>query len=214
MNKRTATEFGVIRHAPTLWNEQKRIQGQKDSPLTDQGCTLALAWGKQLHQFSWDHILTSDLGRARQTAELINRTLKLSIHPDSRLREQDWGTWAGITLNELQKRDDKLLQQQIREGWNFRPPGGETRKEVLTRSLSALNDAHATWPTGKILVVCHEGVIKCLLYHFLNREFLPDEPPVINKYNLHVFLVNDVPLSLTAMNHFALTAPDTGKELQ
>ena len=80
----------------------------------------------------------------------------------------------------------KLLQNMVRSGWSFQPPGGESRKQVLRRSLAAIYEAHTSWPGESILVVCHEGVIKCLLYHLTKRKFLPDEPPLIKPNHLHL----------------------------
>ena len=139
------------------------IQGQQDSPLSEIGQKMATDWGRRLASFSWQRIVCSDLGRTRETTELINQTLKLPIHTDKQLREQDWGEWSGISLAEVKKTHKKLLQSMIRSGWSFQPPGGESRKQVLKRSLAAMNNAHISWPGQSILIVCHEGVINCLI---------------------------------------------------
>ena len=62
-----SNRFGLIRHAETLWNQQSRIQGHRDSPLTDRGKKDADEWGRQLKRISWDRIFGSDLGRAAET---------------------------------------------------------------------------------------------------------------------------------------------------
>ena len=205
-----ATCFGLIRHAATLWNEKKLIQGQQDSPLSETGKNMATDWGSKLASLSWQRIICSDLARTRATAELINQTLKLPVHTDGRIREQDWGEWSGSTLNDLKKHHEEKLQEQVCSGWSFRPPDGESRIEVLKRSLAALHEAHTTWPGESILVVCHEGIIKCLLYHLTGRQFLPEEPRLINKgYQLHL-LEQEQELVLKKLNHLALSPPVTG----
>lgn len=198
------TRFGIIRHAPTLWNEQKRIQGQGDSPLSEKGTSMARAWGNLLAPFNWDRMICSDLGRTRQTAELVNGILHLDLQQDRRLREQHWGDWTGMTLQDVQAKyhDTVILQESL--GWDFRPPKGESRQEVLGRSLEALYSAAETWPGENILVVCHEGVLKCLLYDLLDRRFLPEEPRVIQPYNLHLFEMTGNRLHLVAMNRVDL----------
>lgn len=205
MKPDAVTRFGLIRHATTLWNEEKRIQGQQDSPLSDKGRAMATAWGKQLQDTGWQRILSSNLGRTVETAELVNRALHLPLHQDTRLREQDWGTWTGKTLADLKQNEGTALQEQVQRGWDFLPPQGESRRTVLKRSLAALNDAAARWPEEKILVICHEGVIKCLLYHLLGREFLPEEPPAVKKSHLHLLAQNGDSLYPDTINFLALT---------
>jgi len=204
MPQKIITSFGLIRHSTTLWNKEKRIQGQQDSPLSDRGRAMAIAWGKQLKEMDWQRIYSSDLGRAAETAALINGTLELPVLYDARLREQDWGSWTGKTLSELKKNQARELREQEQMGWLFRPPQGESRRTVLTRGLNALADASARWPGEKILVVCHEGMIKCLLYHLLNRQFLPGEPPVLAAAHLHLLVRERDSLSIDRLNFLPL----------
>ena len=116
--------FGLVRHAQTIWNREKKIQGQSDSPLTSDGKIQALRWGGLLKQFSWNRILASDIGRAMETAKIINQALKLSLQTDSRLREQDWGEWTGKTISQLKIDTPRELDTQVGAGWAFCPPGG------------------------------------------------------------------------------------------
>lgn len=204
MTSGAVTHFGIIRHAPTLWNEEKRIQGQQDSPLSDRGKSMAVTWGKQLGVFTWDRMLCSDLGRVEQTANLINQSLHLTVEKEPRLREQDWGSWTGMTLKELKARENGQVKKQEQRGWDFQPRGGESRRDVLARSMASLADAHAAWPDEKILVVCHEGIIKCLLYHLLDRQFLPEEPKIILHFHLHLLAMQDTILSLQKINSLEL----------
>ncbi|MGD9287593.1 MAG: histidine phosphatase family protein [Desulfobacterales bacterium] len=198
------TRFGLMRHAQTEWNREKKIQGLCDSPLTADGERQASAWGRLLAQYSWDRILTSDSDRALTTAERINVFLNLPIEFDSRLREQDWGRWAGKTVAQVKAAQPLELAEQVNAGWEFRPPGGEDRKSVLARGQRALQEAFGRWPGENILVVTHEGVIKSLVYHLSGRKFLPTEAPLLESYQLHR-LVHDIDgLHLEAANALAL----------
>lgn len=180
-----ATRFGLLRHAQTAWNREKRIQGQSDSPLSATGLEQAAKWAAILAGFHWDRLLTSDLERARATARILNRTLSLPRHTDARLREQDWGHWVGRTVAGL-RREDAALEARESAGWDFRPPGGEDRRSLRDRSRSALIEAARRWPGTSILVVTHEGVIKALVYDLLGRGFLPGEPKIFRKgYFVH-----------------------------
>jgi len=189
IKQNTITRFGLIRHGQTLWNAEKRIQGRADSPLSASGRDMARSWGKQLSVFSWNRMLMSDLGRVQETGYLVNASLGLPMFNDSRLREQDWGEWSGWTFPDLFARQLAAVQQQEQRGWEFTPPGGESRTEVLRRSEEALLDAHRRWSGENILVVCHEGIIKCLLYSLYKRKFLPSEPQLIKGYQLHLIQV-------------------------
>jgi probable phosphoglycerate mutase len=194
------TRFGLIRHAQTEWNLEKRIQGHSDSPLTAEGITQTVRWGRVLRQFPWSRILASDTGRAIETAKKINAFLKLPLTTDSRLREQDWGCWAGKTVSEIDAETPGALAAQVNAGWNFCPPGGEDRKGVLKRGQKALIDAAAGWPGDSILVVAHEGVIKSIIYHLCGRKFLPSEPSLIKSYRLHWVVCGRDGLRLEAVN--------------
>jgi probable phosphoglycerate mutase len=181
------TQFGLLRHSITLWNEEKRIQGWQDSPLSATGKLLAVNWGPMLAAYAMDRIICSDLGRCRATAELINRSLQLPLHTDERLREQDWGKWSGMILPRLHEVDKERVEAEVAKGWHFQPPGGESRHGLLHRVVPALEAFHRRWPGERLLIICHEGVIKVLLYHLKKRRFLPDESPLLQKgYYLHL----------------------------
>ena len=198
------TRFGLVRHAQTIWNREKKIQGQSDSPLTSAGKRQALRWGRMLKQFSWDRILASDIGRAMQTAKIINQALNLSSQTDSRLREQDWGQWTGKTISQLKSDSPRELDAQVRAGWAFCPPGGEDRRSVLERGYLALREAAEKWPGDEILVITHEGVVKSLIYHLCGRKYLPGEPAIIKPYQLHWLALDQDGFKIEEMNALAM----------
>lgn len=177
--------FALLRHAQTHWNAAKRIQGHRNSALTDFGRRQARRCAQKIRSFEFTAILASDLGRTLQTAAIINEYLNLPLAKDVRLREQDWGRWSGRTMASIQKKEGLLLAQQVAAGWDFRPPQGEDRRRVFERSRQALTAWAATSGQTTTLVVTHEGVVKCLLYGLSGRKFLPDEPPLIAANHLH-----------------------------
>jgi len=179
------TTFFCMRHGLTEWNSDSRIQGKTDISLCDKGREMARDWALSLAGRDFDCILTSGLERARQTAEIINQTLGLPLYEDSRLAEQDWGEWTGLTKAELKEKVWKKVQQQEKKGFGFRPPGGESRDEVLARACDALIDFSLDHPEASVLVVCHNGVIKCLSYILSGLDFMPNEPMPIKPYRLH-----------------------------
>ena len=198
------TRFGLVRHAETFWNREKRIQGQSDSALTAKGKKDADNWGRRLSRFRWDRILISDSGRAAETAARINNHFQAPIESDPRLREQDWGRWTGRIITQIEAEVSNLLQEEQMKGWQFCPPGGEDRLSVWHRSRSALTEAAKRWRGDTVLVVTHEGVIKSLIYHLSGRHFLPDEPVLIKSYHLHWLIFSNNDLRIEKVNALAL----------
>ena len=179
------TIFGVMRHARTEWNRERRIQGWSDSPLTPGGERQAEAWGAHLQRRAWTRILASDSGRALATARIINRHLALPLAADARLRELDWGRWSGRTVRQLLADEPDIVAAQERAGWDFRPPGGESRRDQLDRCRGALLDAAERHRGDRILVVTHEGVIMSLAYHLAADASPPIERPGHHLYRLY-----------------------------
>jgi probable phosphoglycerate mutase len=198
------THFGLMRHAQTIWNREKKIQGRSDSPLTAEGEKQALSWGLALSQFPWRRILASDAGRARATAEIINTILKVPLTIDSRLKEQDWGQWEAKTVRQIQAEARQVLDAQVNAGWDFCPPGGESRRRVWKRSQQALVQAAERFAGQHILVVTHEGIVKSLIYHLCGRKFLPEEPAILKSYQLHRLICDGNGLQIEAINAIAL----------
>lgn len=200
-NDRGTTRFGLIRHAETTWNREKRIQGQKDAPLTPEGEQQAEKWGRLLKPFRWDRVISSDIGRAQKTAALVNASLDVPVSCDPRLREQHWGEWTGKTIPRIQK---EIPRVPAAGGWEFCPPGGESRHGVWERSQRAIREAARNWPGETILIVTHEGVIKCLVYRLCGRQFLSTEVPLLQSQHLHWLIHGRVGLRAGEVNALSL----------
>ncbi len=180
------TQFGLLRHGLTVWNEEKRIQGRLDSPLCEAGREYIHNFIPTLKKYQWQRILASDLGRVQQTVAIINKVLNLPVSHDKRLREINWGAWEGLRLADVKTEYAAELRQQEKKGWDFQAPEGESRRAVLHRTQAALLEAAAQWQGENILVVCHLGVIKCLVYNILDRAFVPSEKKLLRKDALHI----------------------------
>ncbi len=179
------TRFSLLRHGKTVWNEQRRLQGRGNSPLTDSGRQLVELWAQQLKGNGFERIIASDLGRVKETVSIINRILELPVEYDSRLQEQSWGDWEGLSLAQIREEQPDILEQQIEAGWGFNAPGGESRLAVKNRVFTALDDMHSRYPGEHILIVCHQAVINCTLYHLAGRLFMPYEPKLVKKGYMH-----------------------------
>lgn len=147
------TELLLVRHGRTEWNELGRLQGREDIPLDDVGTAQAVSAARVLAQQRWDAVVSSPLGRARGTAELIAAACGLpapSTEPD--LVERHYGLAGGLFDHEVTARwPDWVL------------PGSESRLEVYDRvrpALDRLADAH---PGGRVVVITHGGVIRSVV---------------------------------------------------
>lgn len=179
------THIGLLRHAPTGWNAVKRIQGQYDAQLLQEGYDAIEGWIPTVKQYPWTRILTSDLSRAYLTALALNKHLNIPIDLDSRLREQDWGAWTGDSISNLRETVPEEIARQEAAGWEFKPPSGESRTEVLNRTLEAMHDATRQWNGEDILIVTHYGNIASVANHLMHKKFLPEEGKLIKKHALH-----------------------------
>jgi probable phosphoglycerate mutase len=198
------TRFGLMRHAETLWNRESRIQGHRDSSLTNSGKKDADGWGRRLKRIDWDRIFGSDLGRAVDTAAIINHHLQVPFETDPRLREQDWGEWTAERIAKIESEALPRLDETKRTGWQFCPPGGEDRISVWQRSHRALVAAAKRWPGETILIVTHEGVIRSLIYRLCNRKYLPQEPALLKSRHLHWLICDSDGLQLKRINALML----------
>ena len=147
----------VWRHGNTEWNATDRIQGQTDVPLSDLGRRQAEAAATKLAALEPNHIITSDLRRAADTAAALAAATNLPVHPDSRLRERYYGQWQGCSLDEIAERypEDYL---RWRKGLPVTGYGIENREDLAKRAHEALLDAAALG--GTVVVTCHGGTAK------------------------------------------------------
>lgn len=193
------TTYFCMRHGLTTWNQESRIQGNTDTELCDEGRDMAKKWAETLTEYDFDCILTSGLGRAKETAHIINEGRDLPVHEDARLNEQDWGDWTGKTKKEL-KEIGTLVRQQEKKGFRFQPPGGESRDDLLMRACDALIDFSEQHPGASVLVVTHNGVLKSLGYILSGLDFMPGDTMPLLPYTLHRIDCLDNELAIGELN--------------
>jgi probable phosphoglycerate mutase len=156
----------LVRHGQTEFNAAGRWQGQCDSQLTATGQEQAAQVAEILKNSGLDNnatIVSSPLGRAVQTAEIIAAALQTS-HPivfDDRLKEVAMGSWDGLTDAEIEAKWPNARNGMGRNEWFFHSSDGERYEQMLGRVQSALTDLMRDLQTPKI-VVCH-GVTSRLL---------------------------------------------------
>jgi alpha-ribazole phosphatase/probable phosphoglycerate mutase len=156
------TVLYLIRHGQTTWNAERRLQGQRDSPLSEKGAKQADAVARRLAGTPLSAIYASDLSRARDTAEIVNARHRLPLMLRKDLREVNLGEWEGRTVTELERDESEadLLAKWRADSVKNRPPGGERLEELQTRVVNALEEIVTAHPDGEAAVVTHGGVVK------------------------------------------------------
>ncbi|MGZ8795576.1 MAG: histidine phosphatase family protein [Gaiellaceae bacterium] len=154
------TTILLARHGESDWNRAKRWQGQADRPLTELGRTQARELAGRLAQTELDAIYSSDLQRARETAEIVARSRQLSVTTLAGLREVDVGSWSGLTRAEaeLQFPDEYARWTAGEEGWD----DGETYEQLSERVVDTVRHISTEQPQGRVLVVAHGGSIRAV----------------------------------------------------
>jgi glucosyl-3-phosphoglycerate phosphatase len=147
----------VLRHGETTHNAAGIWQGQLDSPLSDLGRRQADAVGAAVAALAPDRIVTSDLTRARVTAESVGRATGIPVELDPRFREIHAGAWQGLTSSEVAQRWPEE-RAAVQRGEDVRRGGdGESMDDVLVRVGEGLEDLLAALPAGGCAVVSTHG---------------------------------------------------------
>ena len=165
----TATKIVLlVRHAKTDFNilgVQGRFCGSSNPKLNDQGVTQAERTGDALVHEGIKTIMASPLQRARATAEIIGHRLGINVVVDERLQEIDYGSWEGLTKEEIQKKFPAEWEAFSNDPIHSIPPGGEAPSEVLGRMknlIYALDD-------DVTLLVGHKTAFRLLLCEITGR---------------------------------------------
>jgi broad specificity phosphatase PhoE len=188
------TLLALIRHAPTAWNREGRMQGCEDVPILDES-RADLMRRSVPEPYASFRAVASPLHRCLETAAL----LRLVVTPEPRLIEMHWGDYQGRTLAELRAQYGFDLAENEARGVDFKPPGGESPREVQARVASLLTEiAAAARPT---IAVTHRGVIRAIYARAIGWTMTGEAPQELELYALHVFrLAPDGAPSLERLN--------------
>ena len=177
------TEIFLIRHGETVWNTKKLIQGQLDSPLTDNGIYQSNLLAERIKKIDPDIIYTSDLKRAIDTANIINKYIDKSIIEISGVRERDWGIFQGASWQKVKKFFPTQYKYYRNDSKNYVIPNGESYNQVTKRTLNSLIDIVKNHENQRIVVVTHGGVISPLIRDLLSIPYETHRKFMIsNKY--------------------------------
>jgi 2,3-bisphosphoglycerate-dependent phosphoglycerate mutase len=159
------TRIIVIRHGETEWNVAARIQGHGDSPLTAEGIEQAGALARRLAREEFDLLISSDLGRAMQTARRIAELSPHEVIPDARFRERSFGAGEGLTYDEIDERYPGAFSRVREVDPDYAIPGGESRRQFHRRVAAAFESVVREHAGKRVVVVAHGGVLATFYRH-------------------------------------------------
>lgn len=157
--------FYIVRHGQTEWNLNGLIQGHADSPLTLLGEEQARNVAKELQHVKFDIIFSSDLLRAKRTAEIINLERKLAVQTSKQLREKMYGKYEGKPYKAMKVFDrlyDALTEE---ERFKYKAGGVESDEETVTRLFRFIREMAIIYKNKIILVATHAEIMRLFLIH-------------------------------------------------
>ena len=175
------TLLAMLRHGETQWSHDKRVQGRTDIPLNAAG--RAVLMDSRLPDACLAlRAVTSPLVRCVETAQLLG--LEYAVR-ESRLAEMSWGEWEGRKINDLRAELGEQMAANESLGFDFKPPQGESPRDVLARVTTWLVEVAAQGePT---LAVCHRGIIRVVFAAAMGWDMRGKPPAKLNWSALHVF---------------------------
>lgn len=176
----------IVRHGETAWNAERRLQGHQDIPLNDIGLAQAAAAGRYLRQrhaqMPFAAIVTSDLLRARQTAEAVGQALGLAVHANAALRERHYGDFEGKTPQEAEAYAPLDYAELVARSDLAAAPGlAEPLAAMVGRIEACLKALALAYPKDRVVVVTHGGVLDVLYRLAMGRRLTgPRDAPIPN----------------------------------
>jgi len=160
------TTIYLVRHGQTEWNVKDLLQGVSDSPLTEKGVDEIKKLAKELSKIQFDLIFSSDLLRAKKTAEILALEHNLTVETTKLLRERFFGHLEGKSNDEYRKWAKAFKDLTDKERFSAKISTDiESDEEIVTRLIQFLREIAIGNPGKKILAVSHGGLIKSFLIH-------------------------------------------------
>jgi len=158
----------LVRHGETELNKAHIIQGQIDSPLTDLGIKQAHEAGEKAKELNIDILISSDLGRAKHTAEIISKASGIQLmRADPVLRERDFGKIEGMSTTELRKTYPQFVTDKDILILEHDFPTAEQINDFYNRIINGIKALMDEFDGKKVLLVGHKGVLN-MVYAYAN----------------------------------------------
>jgi probable phosphoglycerate mutase len=186
----------AIRHGETVWNVEERYQGHEDSPLTETGRKQVTALARRMQTIRFDTLISSDLGRAQETAAIIADYTGHSIERDRRLRERNYGIFEGLTVTEIKARHARVLDQLNSDDPDYIIPEGESHRGQYQRNVAFVEELLTNRAGTRVAIVVHGGVLDSIFRYVAK---LPLDQP-------RCFITTNASLSIITHGRFYGTA--------
>lgn len=160
----------LVRHGQTNWNIEGKWQGHSDIPLNDVGKQQAVDAANELREEKIDHIYSSDLKRALDTAEQINTYHGRTIIQDARLREQNLGRWEGIFHKDIENIFPDEWASFMSDPASTEIVGGESVGQLSARVTEAINEIARRHTDENVMIVAHGLALAVFLCHVQNES--------------------------------------------
>lgn len=154
----------IVRHGQTDWNISKTIQGQLDIPLNLTGEKEAHDLREVLNSIQFDAFFSSDLIRAKRTAEILNIDRNLVIETTNALRERLFGVYQGKPMNEAHERLYELLEK-YKDHPHIIESQVESNEHMVSRAITFIREVSVAYGGKTVLLVSHGGLMRTLLIH-------------------------------------------------
>lgn len=161
------TQIDVIRHGEPVGGRRYRGHGV-DDPLTEKGWQQM--WGAVADCSDWQHIASSPLSRCLDFAQQLSKKLKIGYSVDDRFKEIGFGTWEGLTPDEIIANDIDALKQFYKDPIRNRPEGAEPLELFSSRVWDAYEDISRKHVNEKVLIVGHAGVVRAITANILGMD--------------------------------------------
>ena len=162
-------QLHLFRHGQTDWNEERRVQGQRESQLTELGIQQAKELSTRIQHLQFDQVYGSSSVRTRQTADHAFADFETQIEFLDCLLEIHLGPWEGHLYDDIAVRDPASFKHFWEQPHLFDVEGAETFYQLQERAVSAVSEILKQYVSRKVAIVSHGALIKSLLCHFQQR---------------------------------------------
>ena len=197
------TQFWLIRHGETAWNAKQRLQGWVDIPLNDAGRQQAENLQRYLQSKQicslFDTVISSDLGRAKETATIALQHTDLSITQDERLRERSYGIYEGEHWRQLMRpveqnngdSNESTASPNLRDP-NQEVPEGESLLQFQQRIVLAIEDLARRHQGQSVALFAHGGVIDIVWRQTHGLDLYAQRPRPIQNTSINHFQIQPI----------------------